>query len=415
MYADILIVGGGIGGIATARELQNMIGSTVGLSCLLFEQTDEIGGRLHSRSAFDFGAGRFCPSRHTFLHQLIQDLSLPASPYFYKLVVNCKEFHDDCLQQLLNHLPEGNFYDACTHCLGKERANKLCASFGYDTLRSCDLPFNVGLQILLSQPERDWDKDENKGQWLRLQNGFQSLASSMQNELENAGWIFHFGRRLTHVQKNENSYRVTFANQAGNAHEVLCEILILAIPMSELFHLGLASLEFIDDIQDVPLFKCLVRYETPWWSSYDLEGKCLITYERLRKIYFSLTESELFFYTDADSALFWAHKMEQGEESLMKEIQHLLTVALCTSNERIPCPLSIQYKFWSQGVTFWKKPPPFQQNNYVKLQPNLYICSDLFTEHSGWIEGSLISARKIAQQVSFHKDLALHSAARSTV
>lgn len=77
---DVVIVGGGIGGLATARLL-----SEADVSCVVLERRDRIGGRLltHSSGAgsFDLGATWFWPGEYR-VAAMIAELGVPTHPHY---------------------------------------------------------------------------------------------------------------------------------------------------------------------------------------------------------------------------------------------------------------------------------------------------------------------------------------------
>ena len=80
---DVAIIGGGVGGLALARNLRRL-----GKSVVLFEARERLGGRVMTVTgagtgvAMDLGAGWFWPDAQPLMRSLIADLGLISYPQF---------------------------------------------------------------------------------------------------------------------------------------------------------------------------------------------------------------------------------------------------------------------------------------------------------------------------------------------
>lgn len=417
MDANILIVGAGIGGLSSACEMTKKL-NIKKQTLRLFEADREVGGRLCSHHSLDLGAGRFNLNKHPVLGKLIETLSIPVEPMQYEIVTSkdeendLKAFQTACFSKLYAFGQEADavknikdtFYDLCKFCLGEEIASKFCCLTGYDTLLHPKLSLQLGLKIVSNHPEWEWLQQGGHSKWFRPVNGFQSLIRQLRSYLETNNWHFHLKHTLRKIERVDGSFHLTFQNQLKQEVVARSDVVIMALPFSGLSEIDIPGFQykkFLDDIVDVPLFKCFLNYGDSWWRKYQLEGKCLVTKHELRKIYFSKTTGELFIYNDGLSANFWREYCDRGEKAVVQKITELLAVALEIPQEEISIPEDVRYRFWKRGVAFWKNDSRLGEEypNTIEIYPNLFICSDLLTQHSGWIEGALISAESIANQL----------------
>ena len=81
-HFDVVVVGGGMGGLNTAWRLKDS-GQKIGI----FERTKHLGGRVHTAPAegnsrpMDVGAMRFIPSQHKLLNNLAEHFQIPTREF----------------------------------------------------------------------------------------------------------------------------------------------------------------------------------------------------------------------------------------------------------------------------------------------------------------------------------------------
>lgn len=419
MDAHVLIIGAGIGGLFSACEIEKQIKKEKVMQNMIFrifEADEEVGGKLYTHNSHDLGAGRFCPGKHSNLEKLVLSLSIPTEPVEYDVIYsrdnNLWEFQKKCIDKLQMHCSlhsnsiqgDTTFFEVCKNCLGENAALEFCRYSGYDTLLNEELSFQKGTEILFNHPESEWAQKKNQNIWLRPVNGFQTLGLQLKKNLQK-NWQFHFGHQFHKIEFTGNQFLLTFQNTKKEKVLATSKVVIIALPLGGLRDLDIPWLKpwnFQENIVEVPLFKCYLKYQNLWWKEYQLEGKCLVTNQNLRKIYFSKSENKLFFYTDGPSSLFWKEYIDNGESTILKMISKQLADTLALDVNKIPAPNDFQYRFWKRGVSFWKKESIYSKQipNAIEIHPNLFICSDLFTHYDGWIEGSLLSGTSIAQKLN---------------
>lgn len=401
METEFAIVGAGIGGIYSANLLKNSSIKKI----LLFEETDQIGGRLISPNAINLGAGRFCPAIHPRLNNLINQYSLPVRSFKFDIFFNLhkskffslKESLEKLNHHKINKTRFESFYNEAISCLGPIHAKNLFITSGYDTLKHKDLSFEMGLKILQEHPET---YVQAQNEWLQLQKGFQTLPIALSNTFKDKKKEIFLNTSLKKIAKENNKYRLTFQRNK-EVLEVICSTVILAMPMIKLMKIDMFNMDvnLKNEFFPVPLFKCYLTYNENWYP-YELEGKCLIVNNPLRKIYFD-TNGNIFFYVDFKSANFWKKFISKSQQDLFEQIAIQLSKSIGISKELIPMPDKIHYQLWNPGISLWKKDSNFhgKVDNMLELESNIFLCSDIFTDYSGWIEGSLISAETIHHSI----------------
>lgn len=412
MKKNVVIVGAGIGGLATALSLEK---SCLPKENLICDLGSDVGGRLNSVESLDLGAGRFHFRKHRLLKELIDQFSIPLSPFHYNLKHTSPNRDENLLQKerirRLNHNIETNkininssahFYEICSKFLSQDDVNSLCSWSGYDSLKHQEMPLYVGLSILNGHPESEWLHQREDNQWFRLKNGFQHLSTEIKKSLINSCFELRMAKKLTSIRRMGSQYELIF--NSNPLDKVLCKQVILALPFSELKKIeleGLNSNEYFHSYVDIPLFKCFIGFSDLSWLKNVEENECLITHSRLRKLYCSMELKQIFFYTDFESAEYWHLQSTVLGNGFMDFVLEQIAKEFQLTLKNLPRPHYFYHKYWPLGITFWKKgfASPKSETGYHQLDENIFLCSDLFTSSGGWVEGVLESSKAILNKI----------------
>ncbi len=408
---DIVIVGAGIGGLATAYYLKQEAGLS-DLRILVLESSSTAGGRLLRQRftgggvALDMGAGRFCNKSHRRVAELARKFDLKTKPFQYQTQFGIEDSHAQGLffASSLFAIQEafsrgmycmGSFRDAAIAVLGAEAAQNFFAWAGYDALRSPDLSARTGLCILEQHPEYQFLTGGGQS-WCVFAEGFAELAFSLQKDLVQQGIEFRSNQEVEQIVADGfDGYRIAYRGRDGTVERISVRDVVLAMTLPDLFRIAPElDIEAVQKhVLEMPLYKCFVRFASPWWRQHDLSGKCIFTNNHLKKVYFPLGEDYLFFYADYEAALWWQEQCELGEEVLQATIFR----ELCHVFDESPGPSlirEVKSQFWPRGICAWKKTTPTWLLQGLGQMKNLWIVSDAFTPHLGWVEGSLASAQE---------------------
>ncbi|MGJ7506545.1 flavin monoamine oxidase family protein [Variovorax sp. GT1P44] len=410
----IAIVGAGIAGLATAYRLRQ--GGFEGPLSVLDKGLSS-GGRLWSESVagdplvMEYGAGRFHAQRHRRLNALCDQLNLPVVPFDYRACPSSqrsesregirRRWHGvlvELLEAARSQVGEYvSFASFSAHVLGASTAFQLQSICGYDSLFNPALPVEAGLSILTHHPETQYLFEGHTDHWCTLRDGFQSLPRALAAELQ--GTVdFRFDTALERVEPlNDGSYRLRLGGRrTGTFQEMRADQLVLATPLQDLRRIdGLQSLMPKDvwrRLESIPLLKGCIAFDRAWWRSPD-EAQCVIADTLLRKVYVTPGSNALWFYCDGASA----RKLHS-----MLEATGTFPMQLLESHLGTPIPARVharshRWKFWENGISFFRRSGESSSYaDFAQLAPGISICSDICTDHLGWVEGSLASAEAVA-------------------
>lgn len=420
-HYDVIVVGAGIAGLFTAREL---LKKYPGISVAIAEKYKGFGGRTYSYSPpgfpgiqWEMGAGRIHKD-HTLLMKLIKEYNLNFIPlnssidflekpgdfpvsnpfetviipvYFQPLFQLSKEtLANHTIQQIMNKL------------YGSSKTKKILAYFPYkaevNTLRA-----DLALKTFFGNGEMG--SYDNYGV---LAEGFGELVSRLKAELQQRGCIFLSRHELLNLKKGPNGstdldFQFGYSDPKSSGKITLRaeKAVILAL------HKG--------SIAKIPAFngwKTLQHLSTkPLLRTYAIfpvkKGQCwfsgmskIVTPQRPRFI-IPMNPAQgtiMISYTDAeDTADYMKIQKENGDKGLetviMKDIRNLFPYL------EIPNPLFFKSHPWDVGATYWKPGNYSAENESLKSchplpksLPNVYLCGESWSMKQAWVEGALESA-----------------------
>lgn len=402
-YSDICIVGAGIGGLTCATRL---ITSSIArhLRIRVFDLNASVGGRIQSREIdreeiAELGAARYSPQLHPNFQKLMQGSGLPHAVYpFTEAVFNdrmeekLKTTLHGLLPMLREH-PDESFLDFLGHYLGPAEAARIIQATGYDALRLPAVSAAMAYDIIKKHPETQSLTENAANDWLYATDGYGELLAQQQGKAQAAGVEFRFKHRLLSVDKSGPDYQLAF-NHMGDTQVHRARHLIMAIPPTAMSRLNLDLRSGWSPYQydSLPLFKGFLMFDEPWWRALGLTDKVLMADNPLRKVYFK-GEKYLLFYNDSESATYWRDCLEQGEDVYLEHVRRHLQEVLPLNGQPLPPIKEHFYKHWPHGVEFCLETAT-EHPTALLHRDGIIACSDAYTPHCGWMEGSLISSRQ---------------------
>ncbi|MFD1792697.1 flavin monoamine oxidase family protein [Ochrobactrum teleogrylli] len=413
MTGKCAVVGGGVAGITAVRELRRRGVSDV----TIFEKTDRIGGRVFSRSIDDtggvaeLGAGRFNPSRHIRLKKLVDKYGLATKPFSFPLQPLQYGLHQHSLELLKSFCSDlgdlrGSLSpmesqrltleEAALSSIGRYKFECLVTMTGYDTLRNPDLTFDDGYELLQHHPETCGLFQGELSEWLAFSHGFSALTAAMVSEIERDVTI-SLEHELTEVMpRNGGGYELCFETPHGLQSQGFDKV-VFAIPIWSIQKLrGLnMSAFFRKSISAVPLTKAYFSYADRWWAGTHIEGRCVSSDTIFRKAYFPADANNLLIYADGESAVLLEKALKNDRNVHSAFIEAMLDhLPFGLVSDAIPKPTGSGHQFWDEGISFWKSGVNFIGSGFWSIDDDACVCSDLFTQHLGWVEGALESAER---------------------
>jgi monoamine oxidase len=419
MTANIAIIGAGIAGLESARQLLLRGEEKI----TIFEKTDRVGGRVFSRDLGDdngvveLGAGRFSPWEHQRLMTHVARLGLRTKPFDFTLSAVQRGLHEQSWNLLKTFCDElGEYHaalpmrerqrtsleEAALASIGKTKFDYLIEMSGYDTLANPALTFEEGFQLLRHHPETCGLFAGEPKQWMAFADGFSCLADALHADIRGDVRL-ELEHELSAVRSSAVAgYTLGFETPNGCKTHAFDKVL-LAMPVSAIGKLhGMTMSSLLrDSISHVPLTKAYVAYATRWWAGMGVQGRCFSTSSIFRKVYFPADGNYLLVYADGGSAEDLHRAFADGRD-LRPEFNEAIQLALPFGLESgsIPQPVETRHQFWPEGISFWRNGISLVSAGFWPIDDNACVCSDLFTEHLGWVEGALESAAHAAAYIS---------------
>ncbi len=411
-----VIIGAGITGLTAAYQL--LRDGYDGQVCIC-ESNSHSSGRLksvpvpNSDDVIELGAGRFHIRRHAAFNQLRLDLGLELQPFNFPSSyggLTTGSPRQDGTQEFLRLLglleanparaSEVRFPDFATAVIGKEGLRRLAALTGYDTLANPALPVAGGMSILKDHPEGQSYVTRETEQWYTIKGGFQRVLAELEQRLLNKVELNYKTtvEYVTALAEPGRGYQLRVTSE-GVEKIIACDAIIVATPLHTARRIGGLDrshcLDGLENVENVPLLKGFCRFSTPWWRKRIAGGCCVINSTPLRKVYLSERGNLIFFYCDGESAMRALRIIEFDEGA----IKGLLEDHLGCSVPDDAVLESFTWKMWRPGMSFLRSKKT-GTDKFRELSKKVVVCSDIYTEHVGWMEGGLLSAQAGTQHLA---------------
>ncbi len=427
---DILIVGGGISGLYTAREL---LKRNPDLKLLLIEKYPVLGGRVLSFRTqvagkdvgWEAGAGRLHYSQKR-IHKLLEEYHMsvvPLSASVDFISEGGRRRQDnfatlaDAILPLLAALPARELQmqtlaDVCRRVMGPNECRTFFEQFPYHT-EVHRLRADIALETFRGVMAHD------KG-FCVVKGGFAQLISALGADVRRRGGTIWLGAGLTGWKRSggEIAATVKLTRSGGEPPRqvpIYPKRMILALHAGALAtfpqtrnwaplrHLGVAKLLRIYAV--FPQQRLCDGKHGPWFAGMSKTG----TPGPLRYVIPISEEAGtiMISYTDgADTAPFWEeaeatykdpHRTGVLTRHIMREVRRLFGAS-------VPNPLFLKAHPWTVGSTYWK-PGRYDIDAVIaesrQLEDSVYVIGESFSRDQAWIEGALESAEGLLESSLF--------------
>ena len=419
---DVLIVGGGIAGLYTAREILKRRPAT---QLLLIEKYPVLGGRVLSfrkqlgsqAVGWEAGAGRLHYSQKR-VHKLLDEYNISVIPLSASV-----DYLPDCdlprrqdnnfsilaaaILPLLTALPVAELQmqtlaDVCRRIMGAEQATAFFNKFPYHTevhrLRA-DLALDTFTAVM----------GHEKG-FCTVRGGFAQIPVAIAADVRRAGGTIWLGASLERWSSGTGGLKATVnlsrADGTDRTVPIYPKKMILALhagalqafpqthSWAPLRHLGVARLLRIYAV--FPQQNLCDSTTGPWFAGMSK----VVTPGPLRYV-IPINEAAgtiMISYTDGDdTAPFWdaAQAADTSAAATKRLTKRIMTHVRRLFGSSIPDPLYLKAHPWTVGSTYWK-PGRYNVDDVIKasrqLQPSVYVIGESFSKEQAWIEGALESA-----------------------
>jgi monoamine oxidase len=397
---DIVIIGGGISGLYTAKKcIEN------GLSVLLLEKSQQLGGRIHTiyqpPYQYEAGAGRF-NKNHILLRNLLKQYGLhevanskkhtyngnpsPAETLLKRVIKEARTVPHTTLQTM-------TFRSFCESVLGKSNTIELINAFGY----------NAEFELANASSAIDmFRRDFLEGtSYFSCREGLSELVNRIEAHIAPYSTIYK-STRVTNIE-TKNDIFIVHANDAmGYPRKYVGKVVICAIPKNDLEQLSQFTQQqriLLDSVSPVSLHRIYGAFPTRSW--FNALSKTT-THDHIRQ-FIPINKSNglaMVSYSDTDDADYWKKQADKGSEHLKKEVlKHLH--AVFPEIPAIPQPKWLDSHYWPAGVHMWKKGIDSSQvmPKVQHIMGRFYIVGEAYCKIQGWIEGALESVEEIIPQV----------------
>ncbi len=423
---DVLIVGGGIAGLYTAREILQRQPKT---QLLLIEKYPVLGGRVLSfrkqiagkEVGWEAGAGRLHYSQKR-VHKLLDEYGITVIP-----LSASADYLPDCqlprrqdnnfsslaaaILPLLAALPPAELQmqtlaDVCRRIMGPVQSATFLNKFPYHT-EVHRLRADMALDAFRSVMGAD-------AGFCTVRGGFAQIPLAIAADIRRSGGTIWLGASLerwsgsggsTHPLKA--TVRLSRPDKTNPVVTIHPKRMILALHSGALQafpqtrnwapmkHLGVAKLLRIYAV--FPKNKLCNGTKGPWFAGMSK----VVTPGPLRYVIPISEEAGtiMISYTDGDdTAPFWsaAQEADGGSAGATGRLTKLImTHVRRLFGSHIPNPTFIKAHPWTVGSTYWK-PGRYDVDNVIKesrqLQSGVFVIGESFSKEQAWIEGALESA-----------------------
>lgn len=392
---DVLVIGVGVGGLATATELlrRGVPGRRIAVV------GGSLGGRLRTVATtagdrLETGAGRCSRVLHPRLDRLMHRENLPVDPFAFAVSHCGTGTPGQVLGGLdLATLPAGGgFFDALVARVGPAAADAFVTATGYAALRDKDFPVAGGVEVARTHPE--CGSDAARHVWVRPRAGFGALVDRLVADLRRRDVAVRAGTTISTLRRAGDAVTVEMRSGAWRRpRQITARTVVLAMAPTEVDGLGLpadADLSWRPDARRIGLFKCFLTYDSAWWDTAGLRERCLITGNRLQKLYFDSSRRSIFFYCDGENSRYWSRMDAQSlSREVFRSIEEVAGRHVSTDLRR---PTQVHSRYWPTGIAYLTQACRLPVTGVTALTDNILLASDSFTGNPGWIEGALEAA-----------------------
>lgn len=385
----ITIIGGGIGGLYCAWNLIRK--GCDASSITIFEKSGRMGGCVHTWDSKETGAGRFMDNQKLIM-ELIKDLGLNSKRISKR---NSKDFKHK--MGLLN----SPSLEALEKNIDEERMKKMSFySWASEFITTQDIRYLIYSSGYTEDYEKlnawDWwrtHKETFESDYCVMRDGLSQIIKKLEERCK--GVNIKKNTEVTSIKKNKETV-VVETDKMGN---FVTDVLILALPKRALMKFSLLRENILDKLKSVnsqPLMRIFAEIE----NLDEIEGK--VTTDNLLRYIIPISDKlYMVSYTDGRFADYWKEIISCGNVYLKKRIKECLERMGYTPGKIN----NITSYYWKDCVHLWKPGHCSEKVSQSIIKPikgcNLYICSESYSTHQGWMEGSLQAVQQVIDKINF--------------
>lgn len=406
---EIAIVGMGIAGLYAGYKFSKHV------SLGLFEKNLQTGGRiktkhLYNSHAYEHGPARFHTTQHPIIKDLLSEFRIETEPYFYRLVDIDEKIKklSIIMETLFSAYPEEKNISFKQFILNHFNANMLSEIIndsGYHIFFNDDLSLTEVKRIFTESPEiNQIFSGQTNSEWMKPESGFSELVKKLTDSLFKNNHEINCAHELISLKHINNQYQLDFIVN-GTKKRYFSKKIILALPKNALEKIDCnfdLIYRAIPAITTVPLIKIFLHYPYVWWDSIAKDKNFYLVNSKIHgRAYFSLKENEVMIYCNGIGANEWNRSLTETPNTLTKIFHDFMSKKFNIALNEIPLPSRIDFTYWEHGVSYWN----IHQEKYhsAKIQQHentCFLASDMFSHHSGWIEGALDNVEKIVEIIN---------------
>ena len=431
---DIVIIGGGIGGIYTMYNLKKKYPK---LKVLLLEKEDRFGGRIYTFNTrvnnidyiMDLGAGRI-GYHHKLMVYIIKELKLEKFMLEIKNTENYIEYNkknreasDESLMRkkysklLYNFFNGSKIANLSKTFLTKYYLNEILIKFLPQSIYKFienSFEYKNKLYYLNAYNAINYFKyDYNTySKFFIMTNGLSSIINAMINKISlNKNYKLKKNSYVNNIVYNsETSKYNIFYKQDNKNYSISCKHLICALPRSNLIKFKilksfLNELNSINEISKVRIFeiydKSINNNQEIWFKNIkktttNNELQFIIPINRKTGLIMSSYNENL-----SNRENYWNNLYKKGTNVLKKELHKKLNQLFSVYNIIVPESKYIKFYYWKSGVACWKKnvDSVYVSQKILNLMPNFYICGENYSNYQAWCEGALETSESVLNKL----------------
>lgn len=409
----IAVVGGGIAGTLVgilSRRLKPKA------SIYIFDAADRLGGRILSANdqdgrSFPLGAWRYHPTGTPETCRLLAALRIGSLPWQFRLrkvrlrgrtyTVGPHSGYEETHwgSELFGGDSEQERRERFRRYWRNAESNSslpdgiswrelMVAASGYNCIDV--LPAECAEDLFLKAPER------NPSGWSLPEGGFIAAVRTLATILsrESRICLSHKLVRLDRMGELQNKF-ILRLDTGYREIEVQADMVVLAVGGQDLLAVDGNMSEQLWEVGSrigvVPKFRAWLRFARHEASSLPFEtNSILICDQAPRKLYVS--DDSVMVYSDLSDAMDLKRLADTGTEQLAELVNGVL--ASFFEGQALPRGRSepLHWKYWAQGVQY---PICRGARDVLACLPSgLTVVNEAFTDHHGFVEGALVSARE---------------------
>eukprot|EP00164_Ancoracysta_twista_P009637 GFYU01014333.1.p1 GENE.GFYU01014333.1~~GFYU01014333.1.p1 ORF type:complete len:541 (-),score=166.83 GFYU01014333.1:46-1668(-) len=235
--------------------------------------------------------------------------------------------------------------------------------------------------------------------------GYQTVVTKL---YELSGVKLHKLTKVISVKKqSDDTFILTTKDNGGGGEEAQWKAkkVIVSLPQDQLKELMAESDGLSDDrraalesVKMMPLFKCFLEWDTPWWKERNFMCGKSTTDKDVRQIHYYDNE-DILLYNSGPFADKWNEAFTADPAAGARQMYEILCEVHAREGDDTPPEPAwerVIYKYWPSGSHKWRvgwDVPQTIRKVAVEDSSNLYICGDAYSSFQGWVAGAIETAK----------------------